>query len=132
MHADLAKLLFRLTLGSLILLHGIAKVLHGTGLVTRSLAAAGWPSVLMYGVYAGELVAPILLILGIWSRAAAGAIALHMLVAVLLVHSGQWLTLNASGGWSLELQAMFFAMALGICLLGAGRYSLAGTAGRWN
>ncbi len=132
MHADLAKLLLRLTLGALILLHGIDKVLHGTALVSRSLAAAGWPSMLMYGVYVGEVVAPVLLILGIWSRAAAGAIVFNMLVAVALVHSGQLLALNGAGGWSLELQAMFFATALGLCLLGAGRYSLAGTAGRWN
>lgn len=132
MHADLAKLLLRLALGSLILLHGIDKVLHGTALVSRSLAAAGWPSVLMYGVYVGEVVAPVLLILGIWSRMAAGAIAFNMLVAVALVHGGQLLALNRAGGWSLELQAMFFVTALGLCLLGAGRYSLAGTAGRWN
>ena len=37
-----------------------------------------------------------------------------------------------NGGWALELQAFYLAVALAIAGLGAGRYSVGGAMGRWN
>jgi putative oxidoreductase len=56
----------------------------------------------------------------------------NMIVAVLLVHTKQFFTLNETGGWALELQGMYFAAALAVALLGAGRYSIGGVKGRFN
>ena len=53
-------------------------------------------------------------------------------VALLLVHTSQFFTLNNTGGWALELQAMYLGAALAVALLGAGRYSLGGATGRFN
>ena len=129
---DTGKLLLRLTLGLLLLLHGIGKLTGGVDSILGAVATAGLPASLGYLVYVGEIVAPLLLIFGIWTRAAAVVIAINMMVAVALVHMGQLATLAASGGWDLELQAFYLATALGIALLGAGRLSFGGADGRWN
>ena len=78
------------------------------------------------------MLGPLLLLLGYWTRVGALIIAINMLVAIGLVHLGQFATLADTGGWALELQGMFFGTALAIMLLGAGRYGLGGSHGRWN
>ena len=129
---DLAKLLLRATLAILILMHGVAKLVGGVGFVTGMLAKMGLPPAVGYLVYVGEVLAPLLVLLGIWTRPAAAVIAVNMIVAVLLVHTGQFFTRSSTGGWALELQAMFFIAALVVAMQGAGRYSLAGGNGKWN
>jgi putative oxidoreductase len=83
-------------------------------------------------VYVGEVLAPLLVIVGFWTRPAALVIAINMIFAVALVHTSQFFTLAKTGGWALELQGMYFFTAVAISLLGAGRYSLGGATGRWN
>ncbi len=129
---DLAALLLRLTLGVLMLLHGIAKVTGGIDPIVGMVTQAGLPSALGYGVYIGEVIAPLLLIAGAWTRAAAVVIAINMVVAVALAHATQLATLTPNGGWALELQGFYLATALAIALLGAGRFSAGGVDGRWN
>ncbi len=129
---DIARLLLRVTLGFLILLHGIAKLSGGLDFVVHSVGQAGLLPALAYLVYAGEIVAPLLLIAGVWTRPAALVVALNMVVAMLLVHSGQFTTLAPTGGWALELQAMYLMMALAVALLGAGRFGLGLEDRRWN
>lgn len=129
---DLSRLLLRLVLGVLILLHGWVKIRNGVGGIEAMLVMRGLPAFLAWGAYVGEVLAPLLLIAGIWTRIAAAIVALHMLVAVALAHSGHLAMFTAGGGWRLELQAMFLAAALAILLLGAGRYSAGGRGGRWN
>jgi putative oxidoreductase len=55
-----------------------------------------------------------------------------MLVALWLAHAGQIGTLGKSGGWALELQGMFLFGAIATAFLGAGRFSIGGTMGRYN
>jgi putative oxidoreductase len=129
---DLGKFLLRVTLALLILLHGIAKLLGGVGFIASVVAKAGMPSAFAYLVYVGEVIAPLLVLFGVWTRLAALVIAANMVVALLLVHMGEIMTLNKTGGWAIELQAMFLVAALTVALLGAGRYSVGGLGGRWN
>jgi putative oxidoreductase len=129
---DFAKLLLRLTLGILILLHGWAKIRGGTGGVEGLLVMKGLPSFLAWGVYVGEVLAPVLLIIGLCTRLAAGLIVINMLFAVGLAHMGQLTQLTNAGGWQLELQAMFLVAALVLFMVGAGRFSIGGPSGRWN
>lgn len=126
MNDDLGKLVLRVVLGALILLHGIAKLRGGIGFVEHSVEAAGLPAFVAYGVYAGEVLAPLAVIPGWYARVGAAVIAANMLFAFGLVHRGQLLALNGQGGWALELQGMFFVAALALALLGPGRYSLNG------
>ena len=116
----------------LILLHGIAKVVNGPAFILGLVGRAGLPEAVGYLVYVGEIVAPLLLVAGVWTRAAALVVAVNMVVAVLLVHTKDLLALTKNGGWALELQAMFLLAAVVVALLGAGRYSLGGRDGRWN
>jgi putative oxidoreductase len=59
-------------------------------------------------------------------------VAINMIAAILLVHTSQFFTRNDTGGWALELQGMFLVASLSVALLGAGRYSVGGAAGRYN
>ena len=129
---DLGRLILRLVVGVLILLHGIGKFGGGIDYIVGTVAKVGLPGPFGYLVYVSEVVAPILLIIGLWTRAAAVVVVIGMAFAVALVHIDQVFTLNQTGGWSLELQAMYFFGALAIAFLGAGRYSLGGLYGRWN
>ena len=129
---DTALLILRLVLGVMILLHGIAKLPPPPEGLMDMLAKANLPSVLAYGAYLGEIVAPILLIIGVWTRLAAVVIAINMVVAVLLVHAGDLVDLNKQGGYALELQAMFLFTAVALALTGAGRFSVGGRYGPLN
>ena len=126
------KLLLRVLLGALILFHGIAKVKSGVGPIMGMLGQHGLPPELAYLCYIGEVVAPLMLIIGIWTRPAALVVAINMAVALSLAHTQQILTLNDQGGWAIELQAMYLFTALAVMLLGAGRISAGGALGRWN
>jgi putative oxidoreductase len=121
---DLGKLILRVSLGVLILFHGIDKMLHGIGPIPGMVAATGLPGFLAYGVYVGEVVAPVMLVTGFHARIGAALIAVNMVIALLLVHTGDLLHLGTNGGWRLELQGMYLATALALAFLGPGRYSL--------
>ena len=129
---DTGKLVLRLALGILILLHGISKLSNGVGFVEGMLTSHGLPGALAYLVYVGELLAPVLLILGVYTRPAAWITVINMLVAIWLVHLKDLAVIGKSGGWALELQGMFLFGAVAVAFLGAGRFSIGGTGGRYN
>ena len=130
--ADLGKLILRVILAILILFHGISKILHGIDPIIGMIVKTGLPPTVAYLVYFGEVLAPALVLIGLWTRPAAVVIAINMTVAVLLVHTSQFFTLAKSGGWALELQGMYFFCALAVALLGAGRFSIGSADGKWN
>ena len=127
LHNDaLGKLILRLAVGGLMLFHGVAKIINPGTLdyIGAALAGAGLPSILAYAVYLGEVVAPLLLILGIYSRYAAIVVVVNMVFAIVLMHSGEVFTLTGHGGWKLELQAFYLFGAMAIVFLGSGRQAL--------
>jgi putative oxidoreductase len=121
---DAGKLLLRLTLGVLFLLHGIAKITGGIAGIEKMVVAAGLPGFFAYGVFIGEVLAPILLILGFYSRISAVIIAINMVVAIALAHAKDLFVIGPQGGWALELQGMFLFTAIAIALIGPGRLSI--------
>lgn len=123
-NADLGKLLLRLMLGILLLFHGISKLLHGASWIGGMLAAHGLPSWLYYGVFIGEVIAPLLIITGIYMRIGAALVVVNMIVAFALVHSHQIFTVTSHGGWALELQGFYLFTAVSLLFLGAGRFRL--------
>jgi putative oxidoreductase len=130
--SDLGKLALRLTLGILTLLHGVGKIISGPAPIVALVTGASLPAALAYLVYVGEVLAPVLLIIGLWTRLAALVVAVNIAVAVLLVHTGDVARFNEGGGWALELQAFYFFIALAIALLGAGALSAGGENGKLN
>ena len=129
---DAGKLILRLMLGILLLMHGLHKLMNGIDGINAVVAANGWPQWIAYGVLVGEVLAPVLIILGVVTRAAALVVAFNMVLAVYLAHGHQLFQLTKTGGWILELQGMFLFSAIVIALLGAGQYSLSGARGRFN
>lgn len=121
---DFGKLVLRLALGGLILLHGIDKLMHGIGPIEGMVTGAGLPALFAFGVYIGEVVAPILVLLGLYARIGAILIAINMVVALFLAHRGDLLTLNAHGAWAVELQGMFLFTAIALALMGPGRIGI--------
>ena len=127
MHNDLndtGKLVLRLTLGILILLHGIAKLTHGIEPIEGMVTGMGMPAFFAYGVYAGEVVGPLLLIIGFYARIGAALITINMLFAIALAHTSELTSLSQTGGWALELQGMFLFTAIALMLLGPGRFGV--------
>ena len=120
---DIAKLLLRLSLGVLILFHGVHKLIYGIDGVKAMVVAHGLPSFFAYGVYVGELIAPIFIILGVYGRVAAGVLAFNMFVAIYLAYGFAW-TLSKFGGLSWETPLLFFIMSLLVIFLGSGKYAV--------
>jgi putative oxidoreductase len=121
---DFGRLLLRVTLGVLVLLHGIAKLRGGMSGIEGMVVAQGLPGFFAYGVLIGEVLAPIMLLAGFHARIGAVLVAINMLFAIVLAHMGELGQLNGSGGWALELQGMFLGTAVAIALLGPGRYGI--------
>jgi putative oxidoreductase len=123
---DFGKLVLRLGLAAIVLFHGIFKLRNGVAWMAQPLAAFNLPAFLAYGTYVAELVAPLLLIVGAWTRLAALVIAFDMAMAAVLVLRPQLLAIrSAGGGWAIELEALIFCAAVAITLLGSGRYAVA-------
>lgn len=122
---DLGLLLLRLSMGGLMLFHGIHKLLHGVGFIGDMLAQMGLPSFIAYGALAAELVASLMLIAGLWTRAAAVVFAGNMVVAILMAHLGQLLSIDPmTGGWAIELPMLYLLGAAVLCLTGGGRFAM--------
>ena len=129
---DAGKLVIRVALGVLILLHGLFKIKSGVGGIAGMLSSHGLPGFLAYFVLVGEVVAPVLMIIGLFTRIAGWVIAVNMVVAIGLAHMGSIASFTGQGGWALELQGMFLFASIAIALFGAGRFSVGGTSGRYN
>ncbi|NCF04250.1 DoxX family protein [Kosakonia radicincitans] len=124
-HEDLGRLLLRLLVGGLMLFHGLHKLIGGIDGIAGMLVAKGLPGFIAYGVLIGEVLCPILIILGVLTRPAALVLAFTMVVAWLLVGIGKTGALDATGAWAIESIVYFFIAALVIAFIGAGRYSVA-------
>lgn len=129
---NIGKLILRLGLGILLLMHGLNKLIYGLDMVGNLVTNAGWPYFITYGVLIGEVLAPSLIILGVLTRASAILIAVNMAVGIYLVHMRDIFVIAKNGAWALELQGFYLITALAIAFLGAGSYSFAGSRGRFN
>ena len=124
MNESTGKLILRVTLGVLILLHGISKLTGGIDWLDGALANAGLPAFFKYGVYVGEVLAPLAVIAGFYARIGAWLMAVNMLFAFGLAHGAELFVINPqSGGLALELQYLFFFSAIAVALIGPGRYA---------
>jgi putative oxidoreductase len=130
---DLGKLILRLTVGGLMMFHGVSKLRHGVAWIAGPLHAHHLPAALAYGVYLGEVLGPILLILGIYTRPAALLVAIDMVMALVLVMQGRAFQIDRqTGALGAELQFLYLFSALAIAFLGSGRFALSRGRGRWD
>lgn len=121
---DTGLLILRLSLGILMLLHGVAKLFHGIDGIEQMIVARGLPSFVAYGVYVGEVIAPLFLIAGYATRVAALVFAFNCLTAALLAHGSDFFSIASHGGWALELLGLYFFGALALVFTGGGKFAL--------
>lgn len=122
---DMGLLFLRLSIGGLMLFHGIHKAIYGVGMISGMLAGMGLPSFIAYGSLLAELVAAAMILLGLWTRAAAVVVAGNMVVAILMAHLGTLFTIDpGTGGWAVELPMLYFLGAVALAFTGGGRYAV--------
>ena len=115
--------LARLSLGTVLLAHGLLKVLvfsiPGT---VGFFASLGLPALAAYLVIFGEIFGGVALILGVYSRLTA-LLSMPILIGALWTHIGNgWLFSNEGGGW--EFPLLLIALAGMVALLGNGAFAL--------
>lgn len=115
---DWASLILRLTLGLLMLSHGIPKLMklmNGT-IEFGDPIGIGAPASLTLTVFA-EVLCSLLLIIGLWTRLALIPLMITMAVAVFIVHIND-------GLGTMELALMYLLSYCALFLLGSGTYSI--------
>lgn len=126
LNPDLAKLLLRLCVGGLMLFHGIFKITHGADVYVGMLESKGLPGLMAYGVYIGEVLAPLLIILGYQVRISALIVAFTMFMAIYFVYGFEIFALDSYGGWVIEHQLLYILPCLALFFMGGGKYALFG------
>ena len=121
---DIAKLILRLTVGVMMLFHGLDKIINGIAGIKHLTVSAGLPEFLAYGVYVGEVIVPILILLGVYARVASLVLALNMCFAIFLAYGGSLFKLGEHGAPSFELPLLYLIMSLLIFVFGSGKYAI--------
>jgi putative oxidoreductase len=120
---DIGKLILRFSIAGLMLFHGFSKLLHGIDGIKFLVTDAGLPEFIAYGVYMGEIILPILIILGIFTRISSLFFAINMVFAIYLAHSSEIFTIGKTGGLTIELALIYLLGAVSIMFIGAGKHS---------
>ncbi|MEZ5976382.1 MAG: DoxX family protein [Planctomycetota bacterium] len=121
-----------MAVGGLMLPHGIAKIRHGIQAIRDMLLQSGLPESMAPLVFVGEVVAPILILLGFLTRPMALILAITMLFSIYLAYGTELFGLNQYGGLVTEVNFLFLAGSLALFFGGGGRYAVGGGEGRWN
>lgn len=121
---DLALLILRIGTGSLMLFHGMHKAIYGHDYIKSVLSQKGLPEFFWIGVPISEVIAPLFLILGIFSRISALLIAFVMLFSIYLAFGIEGFSLNEHGGLTAEFNIFFVFVGMSLFLLGPGKYRL--------
>lgn len=123
---DIAVLVARVLLGTVLVAHGLQKLLtNGVDATGAAFGSMGvpLPSVSAFYAIAAELGGGLLLLVGLLTTLAAGLVALDMLGLLVIVHVRNGVFVD-QGGW--ELVGLIGVVALLMAVVGGGRYSLDG------
>ena len=129
---DIGLLLLRVSIGGLMLFHGIAKISGGVDSIKGMLDGKGLPAFMAYGVYLGEVVAPILILIGVFTRPAAVVLAGTMVMSIWLAFGLEGFELTNHGAPAVELNLMYLLGSLTLLFTGAGALSVRKGAPRWD
>jgi putative oxidoreductase len=124
LNIDIARLILRLSVGIMMLFHGVHKIMHGIDAVKSMTVKAGLPEVIAYGVFFGEVLFPILIVLGLYARVASLFLAFNMLMAIYLAYGSSFLSVSAHGGPNAELAMFYLFISIAIFFLGSGKYGV--------
>ncbi|WP_278380225.1 DoxX family protein [Chryseobacterium arthrosphaerae] len=128
---DLGMLISRIAIGIPMSVYGINKLIHGIGFIEDMMTMHGLPSFFAYGVFAGEIIAPVMLIIGFRARLAGAVFAANCFTATILAQTANIFKLNDFGGWALELLAIYMLIGLSFFFTGAGKYAVS-AGNKWD
>lgn len=120
---DIGKLILRVTLSVMMLFHGVAKIGHLEG-VMRVMGKNGLPEFFAYSIYLGEIIAPLMLLIGYRVKISAFIISMTVLAATLMVNANKFFTIGNHGNYALELQTFYIFIGLAIVFLGKDRFCI--------
>jgi putative oxidoreductase len=106
----LALLVMRLALGAVMLAHGTQKVFGGLHHHAQMVASLGMPAWLGYVSSFAEFFGGLLLLIGLFTRIAALAVCIDLVVAIWKVHWHNGLVGNGGFEFPLALAALGFAL----------------------
>jgi putative oxidoreductase len=108
-----------ISLAVLLLFHGVDKIVNGIDGIQTMLEKLSLPyaKYLAYGVYIGEILAPLLLIFNHYVRTALALIIINMTTAIVLAHRTTLFTLNSHGAWSIEVPLLYLVIAITLFFL---------------
>ena len=106
----LALLVMRLVLATVMIAHGSQKVFGGMPRFQAIVGGIGFPAWMAYLSAAAEFGGGILVLLGLWTRPAALAITIDLVVAIVKVHAKAGL--RGSMGFEFPLSVVTIAFAL--------------------
>lgn len=117
-------LILRISIALTMLVYGITKLIFGIDFITSLLNQYGLPSFIGYGVFIGEILAPILIIIGYRTKLVGLVFAINCFVAIVMVQLPNLLKLNESGGWAIGLIFIYMMFGITLFFTGAGKYAL--------
>ena len=116
-------LFIRLGLGVCLLMHGIFKLTHGIDGVKSMLVARGIPDLVAYGAYVGEVLAPAMIIIGVFCRIGALLVIANVLMIIYVLHIPLG-ALTGVGGFELEIVYLYLSTAICLVICGGGEFVL--------
>lgn len=128
---DSGLLITRIAIAFPMSVYGISKMIHGVGFIEDMMSMHGLPSFFAYGVFAGEIIAPVMLIIGFRARLAGMIFAANCFTAAILAQTANIFKLNEFGGWALELLVIYMLVSLSFFFTGAGKYAVS-TQNKWD
>lgn len=123
--------LLRTSIALTMLIYGITKVIFGNGFINSILLDKGLPQFLGYGVYVGEIIAPLLIILGVRTKLVGLVFSFNCIVALILAQLPNVFSLNPYGGWAIGLLFIYIVFGIALFFSGAGKYAIS-TKSKWD
>lgn len=121
---DFGLLVLRITFAILTIMHGWFHLTTGTERVRGMLSSMELPEVLAYGVLIGELVAPVLILVGYYTRWASVIAVINFIATIAIGHPAEIFKLTPTGGSAIELNLLYMVIPLALIFTGAGKYAI--------
>jgi putative oxidoreductase len=129
-NSDIGLLIIRIALGGIIFFHGFHKLMHGIDDQFQILSSNGIPGQFIYFVYVSEVLAPVLIVLGILTRLSNLTIIVTMIVVFYALPFP--IGLDEHGAMNIESQLYFLLLSVALFFTGPGRYVLKkNNSGNW-
>jgi putative oxidoreductase len=122
--ASQAAILLRVTVATLLIIHGISRILHdGVGGFGSFLDAQGFPAgtVIAWGITLFEIAGGLLMALGYYTRWIAAAFILELIMGIVLVHAKHGWFVVGGGSNGVEYSVLLITCLVVIAAQSKGR-----------